>query len=84
MEERAETFSRFAAYAGSYTVTGDKVILHIEVAWVQNVVDTDQVRSVELQGDRLTLRGGWSVDGGAPVGDQELVWERMRSETTDK
>jgi len=83
-EERAEAFSTFVAYAGSYTVTGDKVILHIEVAWAQNLVNTDQVRSVKLQGDRLTLRGGRFVGRGGSVLNRELVWERMKSQTTDK
>jgi hypothetical protein len=85
IEESAEAFSTLSgAYAGSYTVADDKVIHHIEVAWVQNVVNTDQVRFVKLQGDRLTLRGGWSVDGGVPVANSELVWERMKPKTTDK
>ena len=55
-----------------------------EVAWVQNVVNTDQVRFVRLQGDRLTVREGWVLDGVTYGGNSELVWDRVKSETSDK
>jgi hypothetical protein len=84
IEERAEAFSTFAAYAGTYTLTGDKVIHHIEVAWAQNLVNTEQVRSVTLQGDRLTLRGGLAVKGVTYDAGSELVWERMKPQATGK
>jgi hypothetical protein len=78
-EERAAAFNGLsAAYAGSYTVTGDKVTHHIDVAWVRNVVNTDQVRTIRIEGDRLILRGGWVVEGRPPVANAELVWERLK------
>lgn len=83
-EERAEAFTTLVAYAGSYTVTGDTVIHHIEACSIQNLVNTDLVRSVKLQGDRLTLRWGPFVERGRQMANQELVWERMKSKTTDK
>ena len=53
IEERAQAYSTFHACAGHYTFTGDKVIHHVEVASLPNEVNTDQVRLVKLQGDRL-------------------------------
>jgi len=84
IEERAEAFSTFGAYAGRYTFADGEVIHHIEVAWAQNLVNTEQVRSVMLQGDRLTLRGGLAVKGVTYDAGSELVWERMKPETTNK
>ena len=83
IEEKAQQFDGFYAYAGSYTFSGDQVVHHIEVAWEQVLVNTDQVRSVKLDGDRLTLRGGFLVDGVMYAANTELVWERMKPNTTD-
>jgi len=56
MEERAAAFSTVISYAGTYSFNDDKVIHHIEVASIQNAVNTDQVRYIKLRSDRLTLR----------------------------
>jgi hypothetical protein len=82
-EETSAAFISLVAYAGGYSVTGDKVTHHIEAAWAQNLVNTDQVRSVSLEGDRLTLRGGLLVNG-VMYGNSELVWERLKPENTYK
>jgi len=79
-EERAEAFDTFFAYAGRYTVKGDSVIHHIEVCSVQAFVNTDQVRFVTLQGDRLSMRGGF-VGGSVTYA---AVWERLKPETANK
>ena len=76
--ERAEAFASFSAYAGRYTLNGDKVIHHVEVASLQNRVGTDLTRSiVVLQGDRLVLRTPPFLKGGAMV-TTELIWERLK------
>ena len=56
VEERAQAFATFFAYAGRYTFTGDKVVHHVEVGSLENWVKTDQVRFVTLHGDRLTFK----------------------------
>ena len=82
-EERAEAFATFVSYAGTYTFTGDKVIHHVEASWLQNFLNTDQVRLiVKLEADRVTLRTQPFLKGGVQV-TQELVWERMQSKTTN-
>jgi hypothetical protein len=81
-QERAEAFATMFAYAGRYTFSGDKVIHHIEAAWMQNYVKTDQVRFiVKLEGNRVTLRTPPFLKGGVKLANQELVWERMKPET---
>jgi hypothetical protein len=77
VEERAQAFSTFMAYAGRYTFKGDKVIHHVEVASLQNDVNKDQVRSLKFQGDRLTLRTPPILRGGV-LQTFELVWQRLK------
>jgi len=85
VEEKAEAFATLVAYAGSYSVTGDKVIHHVEASWMQNVVNADLVRSiVTLQANRVTLRTGAFPKGGVQIAKEELVFERMKPETTSQ
>jgi hypothetical protein len=71
--ELADAFRTCFAYAGTCSFTGGQIAVHIEVSSDQVFVNTDQVRSVTLEGDRLTLRGRLAVNG-------ELVWERLKPE----
>jgi hypothetical protein len=81
-QERAEAFATMVAYAGRYTFAGDRVIHHVEAAWMENYVKTDQVRFiVRFQSNRLILRTPPSLRGGVKLTNQELVWERMKPET---
>jgi len=76
-EERAQAYSTFMAYAGRYTFSCDKVVHHIEVASLQNWVNTDQTRFVILQGNRLFVRNTPQLRGGVMV-TIESVWERLK------
>ena len=84
VEERAEAFSTFFAYAGRYTVSGDRVIHHIEAASRQDWANTDQVRFVlKLEDNRLTLRTQPLVPSRAAKAMrilQEVVWDRLKSD----
>jgi hypothetical protein len=76
MEEQAEAFRTFLAYAGRYTFSGDKVTHHIEISSIQNYVDRDLVRSVKFRGDQIVL-----VTPPMPVNGKvrtiELIWQRL-------
>ena len=78
LEEQSEAFKTFFAYAGRYTVSGDKVTHHVEISSIENYVGRDLVRHVKFQGDRITL-----VTPPTPVNGKtqifELIWERLRS-----
>ncbi|MFY9527720.1 MAG: lipocalin-like domain-containing protein [Candidatus Acidiferrales bacterium] len=76
-EERAQAYSTSMAYAGRYTFTCDKVVDHVEVASLQNWVNTDQTRAVTVQGNRLIVRNTPQLRGGAMV-TLESVWERLK------
>jgi hypothetical protein len=76
VEEKAQAFSTFLAYAGRYTLMEDKVIHHAEISSIQNWVNTDLVRLVKFQGDRMILSTPpASVSG--KIQTWELVWERV-------
>ena len=75
--ERAEAFATLVAYGGRYTITGDKVIHHLEISAVPNFLNTDNVRTiVKVEGKRLTLRTTPLFKGGQRT-VEDLVWERM-------
>jgi hypothetical protein len=76
MEEQAEAFKTFLAYAGRYTLSGDEVTHHVEVSSIQNYMNRDLVRSVKFQDDRIIL-----VTPPTPVNGKiqtvELTWQRL-------
>ncbi len=76
-EERAQAYSTFMAYAGRYTFTCDKVVTHVEVASLQNWVNTDQTRFVHIEGNRLFVRNTPQLRGGVMV-TIESVWQRLK------
>jgi hypothetical protein len=76
VEERAQAYSTFVAYAGRYTFTGDKMLHHVEVASLQNDVNTEQVRFAKLEGDRLALRTQ-PILRDVVLQTFEFVWERL-------
>jgi hypothetical protein len=76
LEEQAEAFKTFIAYAGRYALDGDKVIHRVEISSIQNYVGKDLVRTVKFQGDRIIL-----VTPPMPVNGKiqtvELIWQRL-------
>ena len=76
-EEQAAAFATFFAYGGRYSVTGNKITHHVDVASVENWVNTDLVRVVKIEGDRLTLITP-PLSVGGKMQTAELVWERIR------
>jgi Lipocalin-like domain len=56
MPDRAELFMTMAAYAGTYTLTPDGVVHHVEVASFPEWVGGDQVRYATLEGETLTIK----------------------------
>jgi hypothetical protein len=76
-EERAQAYSTFMAYAGRYTYTCDKVVTHVEVASLQNWVNTDQTRFLTMQGDRMFVRNTPQLRAGVVI-TLESVWERLK------
>lgn len=76
-DERAQAFTTFFAYSGRYTVNGDRVTHHVEVASYPNWVNTDFVRIFNVLGDRLTLQTP-PLSVGGTMQTSDLVWERIK------
>lgn len=78
VEEQAEAFNTFLAYAGRYTLSGDQITHHIEISSIQNYVDKDLVRTIRFAGDRIKL-----LTPPTPVNRKiqtvELIWQRLPS-----
>jgi Lipocalin-like domain len=75
-DEHADAFTTFVAYGGRYALADGRVTHRVEVASVENWVNTDLVRAVKLDGDRLTLRTPSILVGGTER-VMELVRERV-------
>jgi len=67
--------SGLMAYCGPYTIEGDAVVHHIEIASDPKWVGKAQRRIVKLEGRRVTLTNEDSLVGG-PGTRADLVWER--------
>lgn len=76
VEELAQAFTTFNAYAGTYTLNGNTVSHQIEIASIPNRVGTTLVRSFILNENRVTLRTSLVLSNGVET-VFELVWERI-------
>ena len=77
VEERAQACSSMVAYAGSYTLQGDRVIHHVEVSASPGPT-RDQVRYVTIQGpDRVSLRTTPVMRNGVAE-IHEMFWVRVK------
>src|SRR5215217_1312344 len=77
-EEKAPAVEGSVAYAGRYSFHGDRVVHHVELSLFLTWVGTDQQRSVERTGNRLTFSASplllagtrqcpaWSGSGSTP------------------
>jgi hypothetical protein len=81
-EEQAEAFRTFVAYAGRYTLNGDKIIHHVEISSIQDWADTDLIRSIKFEGERIVLVTPPARDGGK-VQTFELIWQRLPTDSCE-
>ena len=77
--EAAQLYVTMVAYAGRYTLEGEKITHHIDISWNQAWNGTDQWRYIELKNDRLALKTPPFV---SPFLNKEIVasviWERAK------
>jgi|SRR5580704_10296860 hypothetical protein len=76
LEEQAEAFKTFFAYAGRYVFDGVKVTHHVEVSSIQNYVGKDLVRNVTFRGDQVILVTPPTRINGE-IQTVELIWQRL-------
>jgi hypothetical protein len=75
--ERAVLYDTMFAYAGTYSLQGDKVIHHVEVSWNEVWTGTDQTRAYEVHGNLLTLTMR-VPDPASGAAIYSAVWEKVR------
>ena len=68
------------AYAGTYRIQGNEIIIHVELSWDQTLTGTDQKRFFKLEGNRLTITTPPLVSAflGKQTTITTLVWERVK------
>ena len=78
-EERAKLHQTMFAYAGTYTLDGDKVTHHVDISWNEAWTGTDVVRFYKLEGNTLTITTAPSKSGiDGREGRALVVWERVK------
>jgi len=81
-EERVKLHQTMFAYAGTFTLDGEKVIHPVDISWNQLWNETDLVRSYKVNGSTLTITNPPSKnpkDGREEQG--VLVWEKVKAST---
>jgi hypothetical protein len=77
--ERAALHKSMIAYAGTYTVEGNKVVHHVDISWNGMWTGTDQVRFFKLEGDTLTIKMAPNKN---PIDGREgvaiVVWQKVK------
>ena len=76
VEELAQAFTTFNAYAGTYTLSGNTVTHQIKIASIPNRVGTALVRTFTLSENRVMLSTPPVLSDGVEK-VFELVWERI-------
>jgi hypothetical protein len=78
-EQRVKLHQSMSAYAGTYTIEGDKVTHHVDISWNEGWTGTKQVRFFKLDGNILTIT---TAVGKNPDDGREsrgvLVWEMVK------
>ena len=77
-EEKATAYETSFSYSGRYEIKDDKMIHHVEIASVENWVNTDLIRNFRLQGNRLTLLTPPLPSPQGQAANFELTWERVK------
>lgn len=76
---RAEAYSTYLAYFGSYELEGESVVHHIDGSLFPNWSGEKQVRPLSAEGDELVLRTPPTVDDSGVTTVNEMVWARDES-----
>ena len=73
LAEKATAWSNYFGYFGTYSVDIEAkcVTHHIEGSWFPNLVDADQQRYYQFEGDQLVL------DADTAWGQVRIIWEKI-------
>ena len=74
-EQLAEAYTSYFHYAGPYNIKGSTVFHSVAMSLNPNMVGTEQVREINLQGDALELSGVETIKGRSR--NHRLIWQRI-------
>jgi Lipocalin-like domain len=76
--ERVDLYSGLIAYAGTYSIEGNKVSHHIDASWNQSWTGTTQVRQFKIDGNSLYIK---TLPAKDPITGKEtsavLTWTKV-------
>jgi hypothetical protein len=75
--ERLALYDTMFAYAGTFSVEGDKVVHHVDISWNETWTGTDQVRDFEVTGDVLTITSRIRDPVSGLENHYAVVWEKV-------
>jgi hypothetical protein len=79
--DRAALLRSLIAYSGRYRIEGNQWITSVDTAWNPAWDGTDQVRTFQIVGNRLTVTSTWQAAvnfPGSPLSRGSLVFERVK------
>ena len=79
VEEKVGAFETYFSYAGRWELRDDAVVHRLSFALNPNFIGTDQVRQLQLEGERLTLSTSDEVKNVNRL--HRLVWKRSGAAT---
>jgi len=68
--ERVELFKSMYAFGGTYKTEGNKLMINVDIAWIQSWVGTTQTYQVEIAGNKLTVT---TLPFKSPLDGQDVV-----------
>jgi hypothetical protein len=77
--EAERLIKSMVSYAGTFSIDGDEVVHHVEIAWNESWRGTEQRRIVRFEQDKLHLSTHPSpdpIDGKLSV--RSMVWEKLK------
>jgi hypothetical protein len=81
-DERTKLHQTMMAYAGTYTVQGDKVTHNVDISWNEAWTGSGQVRFFKVNGNTLTIT---AAPNKSPIDGREgrsiIVWEKVKAPT---
>ena len=75
--ERVDLYSGLIAYAGTYSIDGDKISHHVDVSWNQAWTGTTVVRQFKIDGATLHIRSHEKNQVDGRESSSVLIWTKV-------
>ena len=73
---KARCLDRMVAYAGRFTVSGERLLHHVDVCWIPNWEGREMVRLASFPAPHRLLLRTEAASQGRPRPMQEVLWQR--------